>query len=189
MADLLDPGFPQVRLVPLAVSHLPLVMSWVNDRDVMQYFAQRQDRIDEAEERAYLERLVASPTDRAFSIFAGDDGDESEASYVGQCSINQIYWPARNGRVFLVARSAMKGKGYGAAALSALVERAFGPLDLHKLWLIVRRDNRRAQAMYLRAGFEFEGMLRDEYCVAGRYYDMVRMGLVRPVHALQPGPT
>jgi diamine N-acetyltransferase len=161
-----------VRLVPLAIDHLPHVMTWVNDREVMQYFAMRQERIDEEQEKKYLESLVASPTDHAFSVF---DGDE----YVGQVSVNQIYRPAKNGRVFLVVRGAMQGKGYGRAALDALIAQAFGPLDLHKLWLIVRRDNRRSQAMYLRAGFEFEGMLRDEYCVNGRYFDMVRMGLVR----------
>lgn len=169
---------PEVRLVPLATEHLPLVMTWVNDREVMQYFAQRQERIEEAEERGYLEKLVASGSDRAFSVFAGD-GPDDEASYVGQVSVNQIYWPARNGRVFLVVRGAMQGKGYGAAALDALVAHAFGPLDLHKLWLIVRRDNRSAQAMYLRAGFEFEGVLRHEYHVAGAWFDMVRMGIVR----------
>ena len=64
--------------------------------------------------------------------------------------------------------------------LRLLIERAFGELDLHKLWLIVRRSNLKAQAMYLRAGFEFEGVLRDEYCVNGQFYDMVRMGIVRP---------
>ena len=169
-----------VRLVPLRVEHLPLVMTWVNDREVMQYFAQRQDHIGEDEERRYLESLVASKTDRVFSAFAGDGESETEDAYIGQVSINQIYWPARNGRVFLVARKAMQGKGYGAAALDALVAEAFERLDLHKLWLIVRRDNRRAQAMYLRAGFEFEGVLRDEYCVSGRWFDMVRMGIVAP---------
>jgi RimJ/RimL family protein N-acetyltransferase len=163
-----------VRLVPLAVDHLPHVMTWVNDRDVMQYFAQRQESISEDEEKKYLESLVTSKTDRAFSIF----GEYNE--YVGQCSINQIYWPARNGRVFLVVKKAMQGKGYGPAALSALIERAFGDeLNLHKLWLIVRRDNRSAQAMYLRAGFEFEGMLHDEYCVQGKFFDMVRMAILR----------
>jgi RimJ/RimL family protein N-acetyltransferase len=166
-----------VRLVPLAVSHLPLVMTWVNDREVMQYFAQRQERITEQDERRYIEQLVSSRTDRAFSVFAGERDDE--ASYVGQVSVNQIYAPAKNGRVFLVVRAPMQGRGHGRASLDALVAQAFGPLDLHKLWLIVRRDNRRSQAMYLRAGFEFEGVLRDEYCVAGRYFDMVRMGLVR----------
>lgn len=162
-----------VRLVPLALDHLPHVMTWVNDREVTQYFALRQERISEEEEERYLESLIASKTDRAFSIFMGGE-------YVGQCSVNQIYWPARNGRIFLVVRKAMQGQGLGSAALSALVERAFGDeMDLHKLWLIVRRDNRSAQAMYLRAGFEFEGMLRDEYCVQGKFFDMVRMAIVR----------
>lgn len=156
-------------------------MTWVNDREVMQYFAMRQERIDEEEEDRYLQTLLASSTDRAFSIFDGPRDDID--GYVGQCSINQIYWPARNGRVFLVVRQNEQGRGIGAAALSLLIARAFGELDLHKLWLIVRRDNRRAQAMYLRAGFEFEGTLRDEYCVAGRYFDMVRMGILR-----QPAP-
>jgi RimJ/RimL family protein N-acetyltransferase len=163
-------------------------MTWVNDREVMQYFALRQERISEDEERGYLEKLIVSSTDRVFSIFeadgeAGGDGDDA-SSYIGQCSINQIYWPARNGRVFLVVRKEKQRGGRGAAALDALVNIAFtdkadGGIDLHKLWLIVRRDNRRAQSMYLRANFEFEGVLRDEYCVAGRYFDMVRMGILR----------
>lgn len=152
-------------------------MTWVNDLEVMQYFAMRQQRIEEEEERRYLETLLTSKTDRAFSVYTDGEGG---SEYVGQCSVNQIYWPARNGRVFLVVRRSMQGRGFGPAALRALVDEAFGPMDLHKLWLIVRRDNRQAQAMYLRAGFEFEGVLRDEYCVKDRYFDMVRMGLVRP---------
>lgn len=162
-----------VRLVPLSLDHLPLVMSWVNDREVMQYFANRQREISEAEERLFLERLLASPNDRAWSIFAGDD-------YAGQCSLNQIYWPARNGRGFIALRRGMQGRGIGRAALAAMLEKAWTELDLRKVWLIVRRDNRRGQALYLRLGFEFEGVLRDEYCVAGTFYDMVRMGALRP---------
>ncbi len=153
-------------------------MTWVNDRDVMQYFAQRQTRIEEDDERRYLASLIASRSDHAFSVFSGDD--TSAESYVGQCSINQVYAPAGNGRVFLVVRKEAQGRGLGAAALASLIDTAFGPLGLHKLWLIVRRDNRRAQAMYLRAGFEFEGVLRDEYRVGERYFDMVRMGMLAP---------
>src|SRR5688572_15296507 len=99
-----------LRLETLSVSHLPHVMTWVNDREVMQYFATRQQDISEAQEAAYLAQLVASANDRAYSMFDGD-------TYVGQCSINQIYWPARNGRVFLVVRREQQGKGYGTQAL------------------------------------------------------------------------
>lgn len=162
-----------LRLVPLSPEHLPHVMTWVNDREVMQYFATRQTAIGEEEERRYLEALTQSKTDRAWSVFDGED-------YVGQTSINQIYWPARNGRLFLVVRREMQHKGYGRAALAATLAHAWRELDLHQVWLIVRRDNKKAQAMYLEAGFEFEGVLRDEYCVGARFFDMVRMGAIRP---------
>lgn len=163
-----------IRLEPLHLDHLAHVMTWVNDREVMQYFATRQTAITEAEERAYLTSLIASNSDRAFSIFEGD-------RYLGQCSVNQIYWPARNGRVFLVITKEEQRKGYGSAALTSLVDRCFGELGLHKLWLIVRKDNRAAQAMYLKHGFDFEGVLRDEYFVQERYYDMVRMSRLQAV--------
>lgn len=166
------PGMPDVRLVPLSVDHLPHVMTWVNDREVMHYFANRQEPIGEAEERAYIASLTASAADRAYSAFAGDE-------YVGQCSINQIYWPAKNGRLFVVVRREAQGRGHGPAAVRRLLDIAWGDLGLHKVWLIVRRDNRSAQAMYLKLGFDFEGVLRDEYCVAGRWLDMVRMSIVR----------
>jgi len=169
-----------LRLVPLALEHVPLIMSWVNDREVTQYFAALQADVSEPEERRFVEALAASADDRAFSIF---DGDE----YLGQCSVNKIYWPARNGRVFIALRRAAQGRGHGRAALARLMEIAWGELDLHKLWLIVRRDNHRAQALYVRLGFEFEGVLRDEYSVGGRYLDMVRMAALRPVSQLGPG--
>src|SRR5687768_3353272 len=152
------PASTNLRLEPLSLDHLGHVMTWVNDREVMQYFATRQQDISTEQERAYLASLIASPNDRAYSMFAGDGaGADADAdAYVGQCSINQIYWPARNGRVFLVVRREMQGRGYGAAALRLLAEVAWRELKLHKLWLIVRRDNRAAQAMYLRQGFRSE---------------------------------
>jgi RimJ/RimL family protein N-acetyltransferase len=163
----------ELRLVPLEVAHLPHVMTWVNDREVMQYFANHQKPISEDEEHAYLQSLVASKNDRAYSIFAGTE-------YIGQCSVNQIYWPAKNGRIFIVIKREAQGRGYGPAALRRLIDLGFGELGLIKLWLIVRRDNRDAQAMYLKLGFDFEGVLRAEYCVNGKYFDMVRMSIIRP---------
>ena len=162
-----------LRLEPLSLAHLPHVMTWVNDREVMQYFANRQTTITEDEERRYIEALLASGNDRAYSIFDGD-------VYVGQCSLNQIYWPAKNGRLFVVVRREMQGQGRGAAAIGRLLAIAWGELELHKVWLIVRRDSRSAQAMYLKLGFDFEGVLRDEYCVGGQWFDMVRMAIQRP---------
>jgi diamine N-acetyltransferase len=175
-----------LHLVPLHESHLDHVMTWVNDHEVMAYFAARQKDITREEEAAYLKTLIASKNDRAFSIFATDRklfaGDDlNPGTYVGQCSINQIHWPSKNGRLFLTIRKEMQGQGYGAAAIDELLtHHAFNPkrLGLHKVWLIVQAENLAAQAMYLKAGFAFEGLLKDEYLVGDKYYDMVRMGRI-----------
>ena len=166
---------PSVRLEPLSESHVPEIMGWVNDPDVMGYFANRQKPITADDERAYIRSLTQSNTDKAWSVF-----DDNTGEYVGQCSINSIYWPAKNGRVFLVVTSTQQGRGYGSAILEALKWKAFEGMGFHKLWLIVREDNLKAQAKYVRAGFAFEGVLRDEYYVRGRYHNMVRMGILNP---------
>lgn len=154
-------------------------MTWVNDHEVMQYFANRQSDISAADELRYLEGLARSPNDRVYSVFTEEPGDPSER-YVGQVSLNQIYWPAKNARLFAVVRKEQQGRGLGTASVLALMNLAFGELGLRKVWLIVRRDNRHAQAMYLRLGFDFEGVLREEYCVGDRFYDMVRMARLAP---------
>ena len=162
-----------IKLVPLEPSHLPLVMTWVNDHEVLQYFANRQSDITPEEEAKYIASLIASKTDRVYSIFDGD-------AYLGQCSLNQIYWPARNGRLFVVIGREHQGRGVGPAALAELLRVAWEDVGLEKVWLIVRKDNRRAQAMYLKLGFDFEGVLRREYKVGETYFDMVRMAILRP---------
>jgi hypothetical protein len=48
-------------------------MRWVNDREVMQYFANHQTDITEEQERKYLETLIASKNDFVFSIFDGEE--------------------------------------------------------------------------------------------------------------------
>lgn len=164
-------GHKGLRLEPLSLDHLPYVMRWVNDHEVMQYFATHQTEITEEQERAYLSKLLLSANDKVYSIFKDDE-------YVGQCSLNAIYWPAKNARMFVVILKEHQGNGYGPEAINLLLWHARKEMRLHKVWLIVREQNRDAQAMYLTLGFSFEGVLKDEYCVNNQYFDMVRMAIV-----------
>jgi ribosomal protein S18 acetylase RimI-like enzyme len=93
---------------------------------------------------------------------------------VGQISINQIHWPSEVGRLFLVVTRDQQHKGYGRRMIEE-VEKVAVNAGLEKLWLMVRSDNLRGQAMYLRAGYLQEGLLRSEYRVGDVRYDMVRM--------------
>ena len=45
------------------------------------------------------------------------------------------------------------GQGLGTEAMQLLLAFAFGPLGLHRVWLIVRADNERAIKLFSRMGF------------------------------------
>ena len=173
-----------IYLNPLSVDDAENALTWVNDPEVTQYFANMQKKISLDEEREYILRLNHSQNDKAWSVFDKDcqlfdpgDPKSWRDEYIGQCSINQIYWPARNGRIFLAIKKEFQNQGLGKQVIQGLIEKA-KELKLHKLWLIVRADNKKSQALYLKEGFDFEGVLKDEYFVNGSYFDMVRMGLL-----------
>ena len=186
------PGLPQfqtptsglimyVNLRNTTMQDLPNIMTWVNDKEINYYFANRQKEISEADEVYYLNKLLQSKTDWTYSIYVSNSPPPLEGTripeYAGQCSINQIYEPAANGRMFIVLKKEFQGMGIGQLAIKELLVKAIEG-DLHKIWLIVREDNKRAQALYLRAGFSFEGVLKDEYKIHGKYVNMVRMGII-----------
>ena len=160
-----------LRLEPLSLDHLDGIMTWVNDPEVTFYFATLHRIITRQDEARIVSKIIASDTDRVFSIFEGD-------TYLGQIGISQIYWPARNGRLgIMLARNAW-GRGVAQAAGRLIIDRAFQELSLHKLWLILRSDNAKGLHIWSKLGFQREGLLRDEYFSADSFHTMVRMGML-----------
>jgi diamine N-acetyltransferase len=145
-------------------------MTWVNDPEITAHFA-TLGNISQTQETTYLIKMLQSPNDRLFSIFV--DGE-----YAGQCSLNQIYWPAGNARLFLVLKKEFQGRRLAQKVIAKILQRAFDEISLNKVWLIVREANEKARHVYRRAGFETEGVLREEYCVEGRFVNMVRMAIL-----------
>jgi len=62
-----------------------------------------------------------------------------------------------------------KGKGYGRDAMRLVKKIAFEQLHVHRLWLDVFADNRRAIDLYRSEGFVDEGTQRDCIVHGGRY--------------------
>lgn len=79
-------------------------------------------------------------------------------------------------RIFL-AQSA-RGHGFGFAATKFIVEYGFRELGLHRVWLGVSSDNAVAIRCYEKAGFQREGVLRDEVWTHGRFVDAIRMSIL-----------
>lgn len=70
------------------------------------------------------------------------------------------------------------GQGIGTAAVRALLEKAFGPLGLHRVALRVLPDNLRAIRCYERCGFRREGIERESARVGDGWADDLIMAIL-----------
>ncbi|MCM1188872.1 MAG: GNAT family N-acetyltransferase [bacterium] len=73
-----------------------------------------------------------------------------------------------------------RGWGIGTAAARLMLKYCFEEEKLHRVFLRVFADNLQAVRSYEKAGFQKEGLLRDDVCIEGRYYDIVWMAAVNP---------
>jgi len=161
-----------IELVPLSLRHIMNVMTWVNDPAVNFYFA-NMGKKSVAEEKKFMQEIIRSKNDKAFSIF---DGKE----YIAQVSINKIDWLAETGRLFLVIVPSKQHRGYSKLIVNAILREAFIKLKLNKIWLITRLENSGRIQLWEHYGFKQEGILREEYKDSrGKRYDMVRMAMLK----------
>jgi RimJ/RimL family protein N-acetyltransferase len=167
-----------VTLRPLAESDVDDIMTWVNRPEIVGNLAAFSGApLTREDELAWIRRTIAS-ADRVWSAIATEDG-----RYLGQVGIHQIHSRSKVGRLgAVIASKSEMGKGYGSAAIRAVMDRGFGELGLHKLWLMVFRTNERGQRLYKRLGFVEEGILREEYFHEGSWHDMVRLSMLAREH-------
>ena len=79
----------------------------------------------------------------------------------------------------LLGDSTYRGKGFGKAFIAAILALAFGKLNLHRLGLAVHTNNHRAIFAYLKAGFQFEGLIRDALKIESRHVSLYQMSILR----------
>lgn len=161
-----------VTLRPVEEFDVDNILLWVNDKSVVGNLATFSGAaLTREDELAWVRKMRTSKEDRVFTVLDKDD------RYLGQVGLHQIFWRSRVARAAAVI-SAEQGKGFGSAALAALLDIAFGELQLHKVWLMVFEHNERSRRTWKRVGFVEEGVLRDEYFHDDRWHNMVRMGLL-----------
>jgi ribosomal-protein-serine acetyltransferase len=99
---------------------------------------------------------------------------------IGAAGFAGIDWVARATSVGYWLAEEHQGRGLMTRAVGALVDHAFGELELHRVEIQAAEGNRRSRAIPERLGFQQEGILREAECVGGRYLDLVVYGLLAP---------
>jgi [ribosomal protein S5]-alanine N-acetyltransferase len=104
---------------------------------------------------------------------------EPSGPAIGCCDLSAI--ERHHGRAelgFLLQRSHW-GRGYAAEAMAAIVDHAFGPEKLDRLWARFHAGNDRSRSLLEKLGFAYEGTLRGHVQRDGVRRDCVIYGRLR----------
>jgi RimJ/RimL family protein N-acetyltransferase len=81
-------------------------------------------------------------------------------------------------RVFL-GNKTFWNRGIGTESTKLMVVYGFEKMNLNRIWLGVNTENIGGVHAYEKAGFAKEGILRQEQYRNFRYYDVIRMSILR----------
>ena len=105
--------------------------------------------------------------------------DKKARTVYGFVGLYEIQWQPRFAEFRIILDRKLWGRGIGTAIVVFVVSYAFERLNLNKVWLGVNEENKRALQSYEKAGFKKEGVLREEVYRNNRYYNAIRMSILR----------
>lgn len=142
-----------------------------NDPDVMDYWFEEPYMSMEKLKRRY-EQGFEDMSSRQFIL----TNNGERLGFVALYSISQQH---RNAEFGIMMDPAHQGKGYAKMGTKLILEYAFMRLNLHKIHLIVAKENRKAVHVYEKVGFQVEGELAEHFFVNGSYHNALSMAFMK----------
>ena len=149
---------------------------WERVPEVTKFFSIRDGQTkEELLEKYFADK--ADPSADQFSIFLKQEG--AEPKLIGRIVLGDIIegWKAEIWRIY-IGDLAERGKGYGKQAMEAAMKYCFDELKLERLYLDHYAGNPAAH-LYLKLGFQYEGVLRSNCRKNGVLYDVHLMSMLK----------
>ena len=164
-----------IDLLPLDSNHVDLYSKWENDPKVRKY-ARTEIPVTVEESKKYLEPSKGSVRTRImFEIW-----HKKDKKPIGFCEFDDIFWSYRIANIgYLIGDVKYWGKGIGTELVKLLLEYGFNELDLHKITVDVVVPNVSSIRCLEKNGFRLEGTLKKEMYIDGKYYDILKYGLLK----------
>lgn len=163
-------------LRPLTRDDASTIADWSHDREVTRHLVRGTFPTYPEQAIAAYDAMVEQPTEIELAIMSTTISPEKMIGVTGLHSLN---WIARSAEFrVLIGDKLSWGQGVGTEVVQLMVAYGFELLNLHKVWLGVSDSNVAARRSYEKAGFVFEGTLRDEVFRNGRYHDVSRMSML-----------
>ncbi len=167
----------RIRLRHIEREDLPKFVAWLNDPEVREGLSLYLP-LSQAEEEQWFENMLKSPPpERPLVIEAKSDKDWKT---IGNSGFHNIDWRNRSGELgIVIGEKTYWNKGYGTEVIGLLLRHGFTTLNLHRIYLRVFQNNKRAIRAYEKAGFIHEGRQRQAEFQDGKYLDVILMSVLK----------
>ncbi|MFY8108956.1 MAG: GNAT family N-acetyltransferase [Bacteroidia bacterium] len=164
----------KVYLRILEEEDIPRTTSWINDEEI-------------SEIMGYLPVLsVSNQKDWYNSIKGAKDRfifaicEKETNEHIGNVGLSNINFIHRHGmfNVFLKQKNT-RSKGIGTEVTKLLLSFAFNRVNLNKVYLQTSERFIEANKMYLRLGFNKDGVMRQHYYSNGKYEDKILYSILK----------
>lgn len=169
----------KVHLRSIEFEDLPILNKWANDPEIQMGLGGWHFPTSMADQRKWYDSLSAESRHQRFAIETGELG------LIGTANLVDIDW--KNGTAFhglMLGDKEIRGKGYGADAVMALMRYAFEELRLERLDGSMIEYNEASLRLYIgKCGWKEEGRQRNWYFRKGRRWDRILVGITRADHS------
>lgn len=161
---------PRLRLRPLTPDDLPMLMRWLTDPGVQEFYGRPPESLAQAHD-IYL--VAEDAPCWRFII-------EDQGRPVGEI---QYYHPYLNERWsagidILIGEPGDRNRGLGTEAVRTLLLHLFEVKGVNRVTIGPEPANRRAIRSYEKTGFQLDGVIRRSYKVDDRWVDAVHMTIL-----------
>ncbi len=165
----------QCFLRPVEESDIAVLAEWMNDPEVTRLMFSGQVPQSIGQVRSVVDGILGNSANVVFMVCG--PANQLPIGFAGLYDIH----PRSHRAEFRIIIGEKKswGRGVGTEVTRLLTFYGFDRLNLHRIWLGFTAENRAARGAYTSAGYHEEGVLKDDIYRNSRYYDTVRMAILR----------
>jgi UDP-4-amino-4,6-dideoxy-N-acetyl-beta-L-altrosamine N-acetyltransferase len=160
-----------VALRPITKADSGQLLAWRNSPAVSAFMY--TDHLISPEEHAGWLQAAMTQADRRYWMIEDDGAPVGLANVVRIDPVNRrCEW------AYYLGDAGVRGRGVGAAVEFLVLDHVFGALRLNKLWCEVLIENEPVWRLHESFGFAREAVYRQHVWKAGRFQDVIGLGLL-----------
>jgi ribosomal-protein-alanine N-acetyltransferase len=167
---------PNLRLTPFKEEHIcERYLGWLNDPEVNRFLEVQFVPQTHETALAYVSSFYGEAEKYMWGVYLKSNND-----LIGTATLSDINRNHRRGALgLMIGEKKYWGQGYAKEIINLVVGYAFKRLGLHKVVAGAVAANQGSIKAFQKAGFEIEGKLKSHFCLDGKYYDSLYLGITR----------